>query len=511
MTDVLADHRTPGEALRRRWRLLAVAAVLGLLAGTAYLTQQPPRLGSTALVLLPPPGAARGAMGDVTTQAEIVTSATVLGPAGAAVQPNVSARDLEKRVRVSTPTDQLLRIQAYAADGEQAQALAQSVAQTYVGYIKESAAVYSAATLNALTTRRTALARQVEALDAEIETVAARLATEPATSTEARQDAQLLAQLRTEQAQVALRLDQVAEQITTTAPPGSDPASGTTVIQPAAPATGRPLLWQMLAWPLTGATGLTLLAAAAVLARSRGDRRLRLRDEIADAAGARVLASLHSRSQRTAAGWTRLLSRYRPAPMDAWAARQALHTLAARARPGPARGPRRPIAAEYPASVTVLSLSGDVRGLALGPQLAACAAGLGITTRVVTGPGHPSGAALWNACAPRDEPVRPGLTLGPSQRRDPAALTLTLAHLDRKDPDPADLPRSSATVLAVGAGRCTEDDLARLTIALHRAGRRLDGVLVADPDRADRSTGRHGPDRDEQQVVLPMRITGGTR
>ena len=312
---------------------------------------------------------------------------------------------------------------------------------------------------------------------------------------------------------MSLRLDQIEEKIAVTAPPGTDPASGTAVIQPAAPAVGSPLLWQLVAWPLTGALVTTLLTAASILARSRGDRRLRSRDEIADAAGAVVLTSLRVRPQRTATGWARLLAGYRAGPVEAWAVRRVLRDLApAEARPaGRGRGSRRTATADHPASLVVLSLSGDPKGLAVGPQLAACAASFGITTRLVTGPGHPNAAALWNACAQRrDEPLRPGLTLGSSSPRERSDLTVTLAQLDRLDPQLAALPRTGAVLLAVGVARCTEDDLARLTMALHEAGRRLDGVVVADPDRSDRSAGRLHPD-EQDDVVLPLRVTGGAR
>ena len=204
--------------------------------------------------------------------------------------------------------------------------------------------MFSSATLTNLTARQKALAEQVVALSTEVEATAARLATVPAASPEARRDAQLLAQLRSEEAAVSLRLDQVEEKIATTAPPGTDPASGTAVIQPASPATGRPLLWQLVAWPLAGALIATLLTAGGVLARSRGDRRLRSRDEIADAAGAVVLASLRVRPQRSTRGWSRLLAGYTAGPIDAWAVRRLLRDLtpaAAQPRPAGAR-PRRP-------------------------------------------------------------------------------------------------------------------------------------------------------------------------
>ena len=89
-------------------------------------------------------------------------------------------------------------------------------------------------------------------------------------------------------------------------------------------------------------------------------------------------------------------------------------------------------------------------------------------------------------------------------------MTVTLAQLDRLDPKAGELPRTGTVLLAVGAARCTEEDLARLTMALHEAGRRLDGVVVADPDRSDRSSGRLLTE-DHDQVVLPLRVTGGIR
>jgi len=490
MTDAFVDSHSPGRALRRRWRLLVTAAVIGLAAGGGYLTQEPPQLVSNALVLLPPVGEARGSLADAATQAEIVTSATVLGPVGAAMDPPVSVRTLQRKVEVGNPTDQLLEIKAYAADGQVAQRTAQAVADTYVAYVRASAAELASTALSSLTARQTALQNQLDDLGAEITTTSARLATEASTSAEAKRDAQLLAELRAEQSGLALRLDQIKEQIATTAPPGTDPASGTSVIQPASEATGRPLLWQIVVWPLLGGVIATLLAAGSILARSRRDRRLRSRDEIADAAGVTVLASLQARPQRTVTGWSRLLAGYRPGPVDAWAVRRLLRDLApGEARTGRGRGGRRPT--DHPSSLVVLSLSGDVKGLAIGPQIAACAASFGIATRLVTGP-------------------RPALALGASQPRESSTLTVTLTQLDRLAPKPHGLPRAGTVLLAVGAGRCTEDDLARLTMTLHETGHRLGGVVVADPDRTDRSTGRLLADEDDD-VVLPLRITGGMR
>ena len=68
---------------------------------------------------------------------------------------------------------------------------------------------------------------------------------------------------------------------------------------------------------------------------------------------------------------------------------------------------------DHPQSVTVVSLSGDQRGIAIGPQLAVFASSLGIVTRLVTAVGQERAPALWAACAAaREDAPRPGLYVG---------------------------------------------------------------------------------------------------
>ena len=82
--------------------------------------------------------------------------------------------------------------------------------------------------------------------------------------------------------------------------------------------------------------------------------------------------------------------------MESWAFRQVLRGLVPADRKGE---PRVAGKVDHPQSVTVVSLSGDGRGVAIGPQLAAFASSLGITTHLVTAVGHDRAAPLWAACA----------------------------------------------------------------------------------------------------------------
>ena len=79
-----------------------------------------------------------------------------------------------------------------------------------------------------------------------------------------------------------------------------------------------------------------------------------------------------------AAGWTRLLAGYQPGDLYGWRLRHALQQLG---MAGFAAGHT----SGSSTSLTVVSLSSDPRALALGPQLAAYAASLGIPTALVIG------------------------------------------------------------------------------------------------------------------------------
>jgi hypothetical protein len=164
---------------------------------------------------------------------------------------------------------------------------------------------------------------------------------------------------------------------------------------------------------------------------------------------------------------------------------------------------------DHPQSITVISLSGDGPGLAVGPQLAAFASSLGIATRLVTGVGHDRAATLWAACAAdRSAPPRHGLFVGEAPIGEEIDLTVVLVVADRRQPALGDPPATAATVLAVAAATATEQELARVAVAVDDAGRRIDGIVVADPDRTDRTSGRRTMDERSRQVALPMRLTG---
>jgi len=136
---------------------------------------------------------------------------------------------------------------------------------------------------------------------------------------------------------------------------------------------------------------------------------------------------------------------------------------------------------------------------------------MGVRTRLVTAAGGEHAAALWAACAAdRAGAAESGLLLGEGSDDESAELTVVIAVLDRRAPDLANTPTTEKTLLAVATAAATEQELARVAVAVDDAGRQVDGIVVADPDRADRTSGRHTMDERSRQVPLPVRLTGVT-
>ena len=240
----------------------------------------------------------------------------------------------------------------------------------------------------------------------------------------------------------------------------------------------------------------------------RGDRRLRRRDEIADAIGIPVLAALPASHPRDAAGWARLIEDYEPGAVEAWNLRKTLHHLGLDTRDGSS------------ASLAVVSLSTDRRALALGPQLAAYAASLGIPTAFILGPPQGAGitALLHTACtAASAQPPQPGRPLISVRdhgdlRGQPlgASLTIVTAVVDAAEPQLADTLRTTATLLGVSAGGATAEQLARVAVSAAADDRQIAGILVADPDPADHSTDRLPDPVPSGRRRRTARLTGST-
>lgn len=510
------DLRASIGLIRRRGRIVLAAAAVGLLGGGAYVWAVPPQLTSTALVLLPAPTSAQATV-DTATQVRIATSSSVLAMAGRTLNPPLTAKATLKRIAVSAPTNQVIQIDGIGTDGIQAQQLAQAVASAYVTFLKQSAASVTSAATQDLHARQATLQAQVNALQREINATTKRQLNDVPQSTDAKRDAQLLAALQTEQAGLALQLDKVKDEIIT-GTPTTQQSSGdrSMVIQAATPPIGPPLLQRLVTWLPLGALAGAALAAMIILMAARRDPRAVLRDDIADAVGSPVLAAVRSRAQRNVSGWSNLLETYEPSPTEAWSFRQVLRALAPPGAKGESRSGegrpgegRRPWKLDHPLSVLAVSMSGDVRSLAVGVQFAAFAASLGIVTRLEHFGVQEQAATLWAALATdRVSEPRPGLLLPGLSEDQAVELHIVLTVVDRREPTLRGAPDADATLLTVTADTATAEELAHVALAVDDAGRRVNGIVVADPDPSDRTSGRYTLEERVRRVPLPMRVTG---
>jgi hypothetical protein len=572
MAEQVIDVRSSAAFLRQRWRSLATMAAVGAVLGALYATLVPAQLSSSSLLLFPGAGVSPGE-DETATQVHLVRSVPVLVRAGKSVTPALSADEVKQRIRVDAKTSKLIEIRASSSDARQAQALSQAVVDAYLTTLQRNARS-PAAIPKPLRDREVALNRQLKDLQNQIVAIEKQQQGEDPTSPAGRTFAQLHAQLTTQQAAIAGRLDKVKEAETGSPIGASDTPD---VIQPAAPATGPDPTRRLVTWATVG--GLLAMAGTALvlLIGRRRDPRVRARDDLADAVGSSLLAVVRSHPQRSVAGWLALFETYQTPAEEAWAFRQLLRALMAPADSGdptPTDPKRTSGRVDHPRLLTVIAPSGDRRGMAVGPQLAVFTASLGISTRFIVATRHDSAAALRAACAAvRGSELRSGLVLeaeahsttptpgasppptadtpagpwkgavaGESRLQEalgdysvgnstrgtaqetrqtaephdlsahrPVDLTIVFTVADRREPSLRDIPASAVTLLAISPGAATREELARLAVAVDDSGRQINGVVVADPEPSDRTTGRRTLDKRALQAPLPVRMTGGSR
>lgn len=443
MSQQALDLRRSMQILRRRKLLVAVVVLLGILGGVAYTVVKPPTLSSTALVALPAPAVSQQQQATTTsgtdpftaTQEVVAGSYQVLADALPNVRPAMSLNDLRGHVLVSSPSSDIISITANGSNTADVEATANAVANSYISYVGSSHSVVG----------------------------------------------HLQAQL----------------------------------LESANLATGPSRIARFVIYGLVGGLGGALIGVIVALAVGRNDRRLRARDEIANSIGIPVLASVPVAHPSSAGGWTKLLENYKPTAVHSWQLRTALQQLGL-ARLGfghsayEGNGSSRyddDRVSMYNGenggdrlSLVVLSLSSDPAALALGPQLAAFAASQEIPTLLVIGPQQDAAATatLRTACAAQlsETSMRHGLLRvtgyneGSIDVPPDTALVIVVAVVDSRAPKMPETMRTNAAVIGVSAGAATAEQLARAAVVTASDGREITGILVADPDPDDQTTGR---------------------
>ncbi|MEN8651566.1 Wzz/FepE/Etk N-terminal domain-containing protein [Streptomyces sp. 21So2-11] len=282
MSDDTIRLVTIGRILRRRWRLLAILAVVGALVGYGTSVLFPPRYTASASVLLPGQWEER----ELLTQVDIATSSAVVDQAAAALGwTGVSGGELLDRVSAEAADGNIVKISGTADTPERAQQLSDRLAQQFVTF---AARIAGDSTDAEAATGPEALRQQVKETNRRITDLAK--AADRGQTVESVQARTTLANLRTALEEAMQKLDR------------ADPATskaGMVVMGPAARPTGEapPTRMQLI---VGGALLFFLLTVIGHLAAARVNRRLRTEPEIAAALGSALLGTVDVPGERPA-------------------------------------------------------------------------------------------------------------------------------------------------------------------------------------------------------------------
>ena len=312
MSDQTLDLQLVLSTMRRRRRLLTTATLAGGLAGAVLVHLHPPMYSSTTLVLLPDQSTV-GSTGprDMATETRILTSDAVLGSARKVVRPTLSSARIRELVTASSPSQNMLQIDARGTTAEAAESLAGAVAASELAYENDPTSSITQAEQAALDDRLSGLQDQLASVNEQIARIKGLLGTKPPASPEGIAAQAALGRLIAQQSPLKVQIDQVQSQQA-----AQSPSAEAKVLGPASPAN-RP---RLVVWTLLSALLFALvaggLAAILAVALARRDRRLRTRDEMADALGSPVIGSVKSYRVRNTAAWSLLLESYRPSPTE---------------------------------------------------------------------------------------------------------------------------------------------------------------------------------------------------
>lgn len=282
MSDDTISLVTIGRILRRRWRLLAIAAVVGALVGYGTSVLFPPRYTASASVLLPGQWEER----ELLTQVDIATSSAVVDGAAATLGwKGVGGGELRDQVSAQATDGNIIKISGTADTPARAQQLSDRVAEQFVGF---AARIAGGSTDSEAATETDALRQKVTETNRRITDLAN--AAHPGQTVESVQARTELEKLRTSLQEAMKKLDE------------ADPATnkaGMVVMGPAARPTGAapPTRMQLI---VAGALLFFLLAVIGHLVAARMNRRLRSEPEIAAALGSALLGTVDVPGERRA-------------------------------------------------------------------------------------------------------------------------------------------------------------------------------------------------------------------
>jgi len=491
-------------AVARRWVFVLALLWAGSVGGYLVASHRKPVFVARSSVLLPASPVDKSGMQlrNIDTQVNIARNGNILDKAGHAVTPPLSAQKMRKRISVKGLTADILEVRAEAPTARDAVLLADAVAREYVAEATDTTSRVAAASLSGLEAQAVQDEARLQRTKAAIDAATATVNGLPANSPERARQAAVVDGLQVDEVEAARQVALVADKIADARLEDQLNRAGTRLYAPAIRPT-EPSQPKAVVLTLGGALLGLLLGLLLALVVDRRDSRLRTRSAISDVVAAPVLASLEVPRRSSARVCQAMLDSWEPGPLQSWNLRQACTRL------GVLRGDRL-------SEVVVVGLPGDVAAPLLAIQLAVFAASMGTPTALVISTTHPTAAGLRSACHhdPPTGEVRPYLTTssGPvpppgDDQRARAELTITLLIADDgREELLLSIPGDAIATLAVSSGFATPDALAATALACLDAGHPLVGVLLANPDPSDSTTGDPGPAPSplREQGLLPL-------
>lgn len=277
MDDEVVDLRAQSMLLRRRWRLIVLMTLLGLLAALALAYTETPQYIATAEVLVDPLSAQSSTNGDVVPPDEVSTQQSVLGsePVAAAVIRQLKISDtpaqLLKSVTVTlVGTTRVLQIQVTRPKATDAADVANAFAEQYLTYRQQQAAQQALQ-------QRQAYDKQFAALQSQYANVNNELLTAKGSA---------LSALQAQKQSLLIQLTQASSQLSALSAPGAGAVPAGAVLNratvPGSPSSPRPIRLALL-----GAILGLLLGIGLAYVRDRVDDAVRDEDRLREVLGGR--------------------------------------------------------------------------------------------------------------------------------------------------------------------------------------------------------------------------------
>lgn len=508
MTEQPLDFRRLVAVLRRNSVAFLACVCVAVLAAVVFSVLAPPPFTARSLVLLP--GSSIDANGaptrDVQTQVRIASSTDVLNLAARSLRPVPSIPQLRDRVHVTAPTPDLLQFTAHASSKRVAEETADQVAKSYVVTAQRGTSELLKGVVAALKAQAHGLSTQATALQTQIDAATQALSLLPPNGAAAASQAARIDSLRSQQGNVASQLLNVTSQISAVQLNSAVANSGTKILQHASSATNPALAAGLRNSGIGLLLGL-LVGSILALALDGRDHRLRRRDDIARAAGVPAIASVATRVARSAEERLALIAGYEPSVDESFGMRWTLRHLLTTHETIPARA-------------TIVLLAGDERARMAPLQFAAFSARAGVRTALLD---EASRGVSALSDAPRAteagrESVLPNLWLLDSRAHGAAidqlapqlvirVLVNDSAGLEPEEPDQG----LTTTLLAVSSGFATSEAVMLVASAATESGRSLFGVIVANPEPGDETSGRVPAREGSTGPRLPARVTRSAR